>query len=551
MYRRQVWYSEPFGRTSSGSVTPEIPSISTETNTFIRSPPLHFPVDDRAFSLYKYHSRPGATARNLVLEGKSMADSRPPSSSVEGSDLLSSLGYNQELKRTLSTLRNIALVLSDITPTASLLVIGTVVIAAAGTGSVWAYIIGCFLAINVALCMGELGSMFPVAGGLFSIVTRVLGKPIGFLAMLDYQGQAVFLPASVAVGIGVYISVLVAGVPSNVAAAVVMILVTGVALFAIRFNAVLTGFFLALELLVVLALAISGLVHLQQPLSIATSPVMTDGKGGLMATPLNLVIAAIAVAMFSVNGYDSAINFSEETAGEARQVGRAVVLAAAIGIALQLGTFLLVVFGVPDIKAFVNSATPLLDAAKSSFGDTFYKIVAIGAIIAILNACLAITLQFARIVWAAGRDRAWPGVISEWIGKVEPNRGAPWVATLIVGALATILSYQGGLIAVVTFTAVLLIVLYALICISALVSRYTQRELPRPWKMPLWPVPPVIGLVGCVIALTQQKIGDLVTVAVIFIAGLIYYYAFIRPRGDRYWNVQVDPKAELQKLHRT
>ena len=476
-----------------------------------------------------------------------MADSRP-TESVEGAALLESLGYKQELKRGINILGSLALVLSDITPTASLLIIGTVVVAGAGTGSIAAYIIGCFLAINVALCMGELGSMFPVAGGLFSIVTRVLGKPIGFLAMLDYQGQAVFLPASVAVGIGVYISVLVSGVPSNLAAAVVMILVTGVALFAIRFNAVLTGFFLALELLVVLALAISGLVHLQQPLSIVTSPVMTDGKGGLQAAPLNLIIAAIAVAMFSVNGYDSAINFSEETAGEARQVGRAVVLAAAIGIALQLGTFLLVVFGVPDIKAFVNSTTPLLDAAKSAFGDTFYKIVAIGAIIAILNACLAITLQFARIVWAAGRDRAWPGVISEWIGKVEPSRGAPWVATLIVGALATILSYQGGLIAVVTFTSVLLIVLYGLICISALVSRYTQRNLPRPWTMPLWPAPPIIGLVGVAIALSQQKINDLLLVAGIFAAGLVYYYVFIQPRGDRYWNVQVNPQLELEKL---
>ncbi len=473
---------------------------------------------------------------------------KPPPSSVEGAALLQSLGYNQQLKRKINVLGNLALVLSDITPTASLLIVGTVVIVTAGTGSIAAYLIGCFLAINVALCMGELGSMFPVAGGLFSIVTRVLGKPIGFLAMLDYMGQAVFLPASVAVGIGVYISVLVAGVPSNVAAAVVMIVVTGVALFAIRFNAILTGFFLALELLVVLALAISGLVHLQQPLSIATSPVMTDGKGGLMASPLNLVIAAIAVAMFSVNGYDSAINFSEETEGEARQVGRAVVLAASIGIALQLGTFLLVVFGVPDIKAFVNSATPMLDAAKTSFGDTFYRIVAIGAIIAILNACLAITLQFARIVWAAGRDRAWPTVISEWIGKVEPTRGAPWVATLIVGALATILSFQGGLIAVVTFTAVLLIVLYGLICISALVSRFTQRDLPRPWKMPFWPAPPIIGLVGVAIALSQQKINDLLLIAGLFAAGLVYYYVFIQPRGDRYWNVQVDPNVELEKL---
>ena len=476
-----------------------------------------------------------------------MADSRPPST-VEGAALLESLGYKQELKRGINILGSLALVLSDITPTASLLIIGTVVIATAGTGSLAAYLIGGFLALMVALCMGELGSMFPVAGGLFSIVTRVLGKPVGFLAMLDYMGQAVFLPASVAVGIGVYISVLVAGVPSNVAAAIVMILVTGVALFAIRFNAVLTGFFLALESLVVLALAVSGLVHLQQPLSIVTHPVMTDGKGGLTDVALGLVIAAIAVAMFSVNGYDSAINFSEETEGEAKHIGRAVVVAASIGVALEVGTFILVFFGVPDVAKFVSSSTPLLDAAKNSFGSTFYYIVAIGAIIAILNAALAITLQFARIVWAAGRDRAWPTVISEWIGKVEPKRGAPWVATLIVGALATILSFQGSLITVVTFTAVLLIVLYGLICISALVSRFTQKDLPRPWKMPLWPAPPIIGLVGVAVALSQQKIADLITVAVIFAAGLIYYYAFIRPRGDRYWNVQVDPNVELQKL---
>jgi amino acid transporter len=452
------------------------------------------------------------------------------------------------LKRAINTLGNVALVLSDITPTASLLIIGTVVIATAGTGSIASYLIGCFLAINVALCMGELGSMFPVAGGLFSIVTRVLGKPVGFLGMLDYMGQAVFLPASVAIGIGVYISVFTTAIPSNVIAAVVMIIVTGLALLAIRFNAVLTGFFLAIELLVVTALAVSGLVHLQQPLSIVTNPVITDGKGGLSGVSVSLVIAAIAVAMFSVNGYDSAINFSEETEGEARHVGRAVVIAASIGIAFELVTFLLVVFGVPDLAKFVASSTPLLDAAKNSFGTTFYDIVAIGAIIAILNASLAITLQFARIVWAAGRDRAWPSVISDWIGKVEPTRGTPWVATLIVGALATILCLQSTLVSVVTFTSVLLIVLYGLICISALVSRYTQKNLPRPWKMPFWPAPPIIGLVGVVVSLTQQKIADLITVAVLFGVGLIYYYAFIRPRGDRYWTVQVNPDVELQKL---
>src|SRR5437764_5015682 len=254
-----------------------------------------------------------------------MADTRP-TESVEGAAQLESLGYRQELKRGINILGSLALVLSDITPTASLLIVGTVVVATSGTGSIAAYIIGCFLAINVALCIGALGCMFPVAGGLFSIVTRVLGKPIGFLAMLDYMGQAVFLPGSVAVGIGVYIAALNGNIPSNVAAAVIMIIVTGVALLAINFNAILTGFFLALELAVVSALALSGLVHLQQPLSVVTSPVILD-HGKLVPVGISAIIAAIAVAMFSVNGYDSAINFAEETEGEAKHVGRAVVVA--------------------------------------------------------------------------------------------------------------------------------------------------------------------------------------------------------------------------------
>ena len=79
-------------------------------------------------------------------------------------------------------------------------------------------------------------------------------------------------------------------------------------------------------------------------------------------------------------------------------------------------------------------------------------------------------------------------------------------------------------------------------------SRFTQRNLPRPWKMPLWPAPPIIGLVGVAIALSQQKINDLLLIAGVFAAGLVYYYVFIQPRGDRYWNVQVDPNVELEKL---
>lgn len=460
---------------------------------------------------------------------------------VGGEQRLEALGYKQELNRGVGVLGNLALVLSDITPTASLLVIGPVVIATAGSGSLLAYILGCIIAVNVALCMGELGSMFPVAGGLYSIVTRVLGRPIGFLAMLDYIGQAIFLPASVAIGIGVYIQALNPGIPSNLAAAVVMILVTILATLRINFNALVTGVFLVIELIVVAVLAIAGFTHISQPLSILTNPVMADGS----AVGIALVFTAVATAMFSVNGYDSAINFSEETEGSAAHVGRAVVTAALIGIAFELIPFIGVVFGAPDISRFISSPTPLTDVARSAFGDVFVTIIIYGAILAIFNASLAITLQFARIVWSSGRDRAWPGPISEALATVHPTLRSPWIATIAVGGLATILCLQASLLTVVTFTAVLLILLYALIAISALVSRSRQTNLPRPYRMPLWPIPPIIALAGTGVAITQQKTLDLAIVGVIIVIGLVYYFAFLQPRKDRYWNMGTNRSAEL------
>ena len=450
---------------------------------------------------------------------------------------LESLGYRQELKRVVNSLGHIALILSDITPTASLLVVGTAVVATAGTGSVWSYLIGCFIALNVAFCMGELGSMFPVAGGLFSIVTRVLGKATGFVAMVDYIGQAIFLPASVAIGIGTYVHALDSGISTRLVSGFGMILVTLVCLLKIKFNAWFTAVCLAIELIVVGALAVAGFSHWNQPWSILSHPVGPSGTTGVSAIGVGLIITALATALFSVNGYDSGINFAEEVLGSKAEVGRAVVTAAAIGIFFELVPFIAIVFGAHNLPAFLHSATPVTEVGGEAFGHTFITIVTYGALIAIFNASVAITLQFSRIVWASGRDVAWPEPVSSWIAKVEPRRGAPWVATLIVGVLATILCFQSTLIAVVTFTAVLIVVLYGLIAVSALVSRVRQRHLDRPSRMPIWPVPPLIALAGVVIALTKQKGSDLWTCVIIFAAALIYYFLFVRPRSDRYWTV--------------
>jgi hypothetical protein len=77
--------------------------------------------------------------------------------------------------------------------------------------------------------------------------------------------------------------------------------------------------------------------------------------------------------------------------------------------------------------------------------------------------------------------------------------------------------------------------MYALIAVAALISRWRDRGLVRPARMPLWPLPPLVTLVGVIVALTQQTARDILIVVALFAAGLVYYYLYLhRARGDRW-----------------
>ena len=130
-----------------------------------------------------------------------------------------------------------------------------------------------------------------------------------------------------------------------------------------------------------------------------------DGSA-LSSVGIGAVVAAIAITMFSVNGYDSAINFSEEARGGPGTIGKAVVIAALTGIVLELVPLFGGLMGAEDLTEYLSSATPLTDLIHQVWGPTFQNVPCIGALFAVLNAILAITLQFARILWSSARDRA-------------------------------------------------------------------------------------------------------------------------------------------------
>lgn len=435
------------------------------------------------------------------------------------------------LRRGLSVANTVALAVSDISPTVGVLVVIPLVIAAVGSGSAIAMIVGALIALCVALCMAELGALHPSAGGLYVVVERVLGRLPGFLTLLMYVAMAVFLPATIALGIGTYISQLFGEVPDETVAVCVVVTVTVLAALQVKFNAQFTGLVLIFELVILVALTIAGLSNLNQPLSIVTEPVAAGSGGGLDDVTTGAIVAALATTLFVFNGFDSAINFSEETDTEPAGIARAVLTAFAVAAGALLLPFLAALFGTDSIVAFVASSTPLTDVARQQFGDGFVDILTFAGIVAIFMATLAIILQFSRILWASGREGWWPGPISRALAKVHPTVGTPWVATLVVGALAALLCLRSNIASTATFTGMVIIIVYGLVAIAALVSRF-QRGAERPFSMPVWPLPPVLTLVGVGVAVSQQQRRDLLIVGLLAVGGAVYFFVAQRFSGQ-------------------
>lgn len=221
-------------------------------------------------------------------------------------------------------------------------------------------------------------------------------------------------------------------------------------------------------------------------------------------------------------------------------MAKAVFWSLGITIVAELVPVTTALLGAPSLSALFTSATPMSYVLTALGGSTLNTLVLIGVLCAIFNGTIAILLSYGRVLYSSGRDKTWPEPISRWLAITHPRFKSPWVATALLGVVGGLLTYFSNVAALVTFTGVLLVVLYGLVALAALVSRLTQRGLIRPYKMPLWPLWPIIGLVGCVVVFTQQSLSDMGICVAIFLVAGIYYLVYLRPRRATH-RVMLDP----------
>lgn len=451
--------------------------------------------------------------------------------------------YEQDLSRSIGILGNIFITLSGVTPTSTVFIIVPVALLAAGSGAFLAFVFAAIIGALMALCWAELSAAFPIAAGDYALVWHSfkgrdswLAGPVSFITFALYVALIAFGPAVLALGTGTYLAVIV-NINHQIIGAVVMLVAAAIAILNIRLNALITGIFLAIELAVLALVTVLGITHAKHWSSLI-HPVVGNPQGGLMSVPFTVVLAVTAVAVFSYNGYASAVNFSEETTGSSRRIARAILLALVITVAAVLIPLTATLVGSPSIAALSTSEVPFRYFIEATSSNTAYRIVSLGVVVAILNATIAIALLCGRVFFSSGRDRAWPGPVNGWMTAKSRRFKSPWFATAMAGVLGAVLCVTVSLNTLVNLTGASLVADYALIAVAALVARPTGATAHSPYKMPAWPLPPILALASLGYIFTKQASLLLYVTLLTIGIGLLYWAVVIWPQRGKAWNLR-------------
>jgi amino acid transporter len=467
------------------------------------------------------------------------ADAVPVAESGDGT-------YPQELSRSLRVLGNVMITLSSVTPASSVFIIIPAILLAVGTGSFLALFFSAVVGVFMAFCWAELCAAYPIAGGDYAVVWHAfkgkaapLAGPVSMVLFALWIDTIVFIPAVIALGTAQYLGV-VWSVDTKVAGAAVMLISAGLAILRVRVNAVLTGIMLAIELVALAIVAGLGFANLHGDRfgKLFHGWVIGNGHGGTNAVAFGSILAITSVAVFAYNGYAAPVNLAEETRGPSRGIARAILWSLVITVLAELVPTTAVLLGAPKLDQVTTGGAPMNAFLLATSDTTVNKIVSLGITIAIVNAVIAIVIQFGRVLYSSGRDRAWPGSLNTWMSSVSPRFNTPWFATALVGVLGAVLCLTVSLNTIIVLTGATLVLNYALVAVAAIVGRLTGALAHGPYRMPGFPIPPLLAIAALVYITTKQTHKSLEVTGITMLIGLIYWAIVIWPQKGRAWNLR-------------
>ncbi len=378
------------------------------------------------------------------------------------------------------------------------------------------WVITTVMTVAAAISYGELSAMFPKAGGQYTYITEIFGKPMGFL-----YGWGMFTViqtgtiAAVAVAFGKFTAYLVPSLNDaapifqsgefkitwiQILAIVVILFLTFVNTKGVQFGKILQNVFTSSKIVALLGLIILGFILIDKSnwssnMSFGWDAFQnlknTEWTGISGATILGGIAAAMVGSVFSSVAWENVTFISGEIENPKKDVVKAMILGTSAVMALYLLVNFVYLNALDrDSIAFATNDRVAVSAAEQMFGNAGTVIIAILVMISTFGCVNGIVLAGARVFQTMAKD----GLFLK--SAVENNKnGVPEKSLWMQGFWASLLCLSGQYGDLLDMISFVIVLFYMITVFGVIYLRIKKPELERGYKTFLYPFTPILYLV--------------------------------------------------------
>lgn len=413
----------------------------------------------------------------------------------------------------------------------------------AGPAVVLSFIVAGIGCLFVGLCFAELASMLPITGGPYTYCYAAFGELVGWLIGWDLMLEYLLGAATVAVSWSGYFVALmkdwgiiiapsltqapfiaesgfqlrrVPGATVNLPAVVLVALMTVVLALGIRASAIANRALVIVKVAIILLIVGFGFLYLNPS---NWHPFIPPNGGSFGRFGWSGVLQGAAAVFFAFIGFDAVTIASQEARSPQRDLPVGILGSLAICTTLYV-LMALVMTGLtpfPDL----NVPHPLVVAMETVGPGVHWvgPLINVAIVFGLASVGLVLLMGQPRLMHAMSRD----GLLPRSFGRVDPRVRVPFGATIATGVVGCIIAGVFPMGLILEAVSVATLIAFVGVCVAVMVLRYREPTVRRPFRAPLVPLVPVLGIVFSMGTLMGIPTESWMPMVVWFAIGLVVY----------------------------